>query len=190
MHVPVIPHGLLIMVHNQLFNSLIDTGADYSFMDIEIAKSLHILAVPADGIIVLASESHSLPRFGTTPLLSITPVIVQDTLRMLSPRTHAFELMNLPRHKHQFIIGLDLLHPLFGKNIPTSLLPQPPVDLSTSVASTQVSKPASSLIHTPIPRSALTSAVAQELRNTIDALAGQGYNPSDEERPGEDINPR
>ena len=42
---------------------------------------------------------------------------------MLPPMTHSFELMDLPRHKHQFIVGRDLLRAFFGEQIPMSLLP-------------------------------------------------------------------
>ena len=105
-----------------MFNSLIDTGATHSFIDIEIAKSLNLSILPSNGIIDLASTSHSLPSPGVTTITFI-PVIVQDEMRLLSPMTHPFELMDLPRHKHQFIVGRDLLRPIFGRDIPMSLLP-------------------------------------------------------------------
>ena len=164
-----------------MFNTLIDTGASHSFIDIEIAKSLNIPISPSNGIIDLASTLHSLPSPGMTTI-TFTPVIVQDEFKMLPPMTNAFELMDLPRHKHQFIVGRDLLRPIFGDNIPMSLLPADSSESTSAAASdVRISTPTSSLIHTPIPRLPLSPAVAQELKRDIDALEGQGYIPSDEE---------
>ena len=37
-HIPSLPQGLFLFVHNHIPNALIDTGASHSFIDIEIAK--------------------------------------------------------------------------------------------------------------------------------------------------------
>ena len=181
MHIPSLPHGLFLFVHNQMFNSLIDTGASHSFIDTEIVNSLSIPISPSNVIIDLASTSHSLPSPGIA-VITFTPVIIQGTLNMLPPMTHSFELMDLPRHKHQFIVGRDLLRAFFLKQLPMSLLP-PDADSAPSAAASniRISTPTSSLIHTPIPRMPLSPAVANELKRDIDALEGQGYIPSDEE---------
>ena len=158
---------------NSTFNTLIDTGSTVSIIDEDIAKSLNIPTIPVSGTINLASSSHSLPRIGTTPQITFTPVV----LRQLEPRTHAFEIMSLSR-KYQFIIGMDLLRDLFPHQIPTALLPR---DQTMSSSATNVLGPTSSLIHTPIPRTPLSPATSAQLQHTIDELAGQGYTPSDEE---------
>jgi hypothetical protein len=148
-------------------------------MDIDLAKSLDIPIVPAPGTIQLASASHSLPRFGITPPLSCTLVLVEDSIRTLSQRTHAFELMELPHdQQYQFIVGMDLLREIFPDHIPTSLMSS---DNTPNVAAAVVSGPTSSLIHTPIPRAPLSASVAAELQRDIDALEGQGYIPADEQ---------
>ena len=183
MHIPSLPHGLFLFVYNQMFNTLIDTGASHSFIDIDIAKSLNIPISPSNGVIDLASISHSLPSPGMTTLTFI-PVVIQDKLKMLEAMTNVFELMDLPRHKYQFIVGRDLLRPIFGENIPMSLLPpdsSQSTSLSAAASDVHVPTPISSLIHTPIPRLPLSPAVAHELQRDIDALEGQGYIPPDEE---------
>ena len=181
MHIPSLPHGLFLFVHNHILNTLIDTGASHSFIDIEIAKSLNIPISPSNGVIDLASISHTLASPGMCTI-TVIPVIVQNKIDMLKPMTHSFELMDLPRHKHQFIVGRDLLPSIFGEHVPLSLLP-PNTESSPSAAASdmRVSTPTSSLIHTPIPRMPLSPAVAQELKRDIDALEGQGYIPPDEE---------
>ncbi len=113
-NIPDIPHQLLIVVNNHVFNTLVDCGATCSFMDIDLAKTLDIPIVPALGTIQLASASHSLPRFGTTPPLSFTLVLVEDSIRIHSERTHVFELMELSHdQQYQFIVGMDLLREIF-----------------------------------------------------------------------------
>ena len=141
-------------------------------------KSMNINIIPSSGLIQLASSSHSLPRVGVTPPLTFTPVAVQGTLQQLKPHTHSFEVMTLSTHKYQFILGMDLLRQFFPSQIPTSLLLD---DRTMSSAATSMTGPTSSLIHTPIPRAALSDAVSAQLQHTIDDLAGQGYTPSDEE---------
>ena len=178
LHTPVIPHSLLLRVHDSVFNTLIDTGSTISFIDHDVAKSLNIDIIPSSGIIHLASSSHSLPRIGVTPPLHFTAVIVDGTLQQLTSHTHVFEVMPLATHKYQFILGMDLLRLLFPLQIPTSLLPH---DDSVSASATRTTGPISSLIHTPIPRAPLSHAVTAQLQHTIDELAGQGYTPSDEE---------
>lgn len=162
-----------------MFSTLIDTGSTISFIDRDIANSLGLPITPSAGTIELASSSHSMPRLGVTHPISIIPVVVQETIQQLSPQTHAFEVMPLSR-KYQFILGMDLLRLLFPSTIPTSLLP---ADDSASSSATHMTNtgPVSSLIHTPIPRAALSPAVSAQLQLTINELEGQGYTPSDEE---------
>jgi hypothetical protein len=149
-------------------------------MDIDLAKSLHIPIVPAHGTIQLASASHSLPRFGTTPPLPCTLVLVEDSIRTLSERTHAFELMELPHdQQYQFIVGMDLLREIFPDHIPTSLMSSD--DQSHAAAASVVRGPTSSLIHTPIPRTPLSASIAAELQRDIATLEGQGYIPAEEQ---------
>lgn len=143
-----------------------------------MASTLGLDITPSSGTIQLASSSHSLPRLGVTSPISITPVVVQGTIKQLAPQTHSFEVMPLSTRKYQFILGMDLLRLLFPSQIPMSLLPS---DDSVSSAATHMTTPISSLIHTPIPRAPLSPATSAQLQHTINELEGQGYTPSDEE---------
>jgi hypothetical protein len=125
-HFKLIPQGLLIRLHSHhyTFNSLIDTGATHSFIDAHLVHILKIPILPSSGSpIELASIKHPAPRIGITPLIEFTPVLVHTTLKPLPPRAYAFELLHLPTHKYQFIIGMDLIRSIFKKSIPLSLLP-------------------------------------------------------------------
>jgi hypothetical protein len=59
-------HGLLIQIGDAVFTTLIDTGADYSFMDADTAKALSIPIIYSTGDIQFASRSHSMSRLGVT----------------------------------------------------------------------------------------------------------------------------
>jgi transposase InsO family protein len=165
-----------------VLHTLVDPGATCSFIDADIAYSLRIPTVLVSGTIQLASAAHSVPRMGMTSPLSFTLVLVQDTMQLLSPCTHAFELMQLPVHKYQFIIGMDLLRELFPHHMPTSLMVSDHGASAASAASAVANRgPSSSLIHTPIPRAPLSASLAAELQRDINALEGEGYIPADEE---------
>ncbi len=151
LHTPVIPHSLLLRVHDSVFNTLIDTGSTISFIDHDVAKSLNIDIIPSSGIIHLASSSHSLPRIGVTPPLHFTAVIVDGTLQQLTSHTHVFEVTPLATHKYH--LGHGSVASAVPLQIPTSLLPH---DDSVSASATRTTGPISSLIHTPIPRAPLS----------------------------------
>src|SRR5437588_11504117 len=100
------PNGLFIFMHNHVFYTLIDTGAKYSFMDRDIANTLHIKYTPMQGQILLASAAHKAERIGVTELLTFTPVVsLHDKTWKLPEEAYDFELLDLPHHKYQFIIG-------------------------------------------------------------------------------------
>ena len=69
-------------------------------MDADTAKATGIHIYSAVGNIQFASRSHFMPRIGTTPPITFTPILVADTLTPLSPVTHSFELLDLPTDEY------------------------------------------------------------------------------------------
>ena len=180
MHFPIVPHGLLVRYDNHLFNTLLDTGATCSFIDVTIAHQLGIAILPSSGRINLASTHFSTPRIGITSPLVFTPILIMDTLRVLTPYTHAFELIELPHYKYQFMIGMDLIRRIFPRYIPTSVLLSPNVITHVDRRMAATADITSSLIHIPIPRSNVASTTDSISRNIVPA-EGAGTRPSEEE---------
>jgi transposase InsO family protein len=179
-YLPVIPHSLLLLLQNQLYHTLIDTGADISFIDIEVVRSLDIFISPSRYIVEFASISHQQPSLGVTAPLRVTPILVQDSLisqNQLKP--HAFEILDLSRDVYQFIIGRDLIPLIFGAQIPTSIAcrhsPSPHV-LLAAVTSHILEPPTVSIINT-----SSAHYTPSEIQGLIDPLEGQGYIPFEEQ---------
>jgi hypothetical protein len=166
MHITSVRHSLLIGIHNCIFTSLIDSGADQSVIDIEIAHTLNITILSTKGDIELASASHTIPRIGVTPRVEFTPVIVMDGIQILPERSHSFEVLDLPNHKYQFVIGRDLIPSLFGKAIPTSLLCQENSNQTSTKLKSSIT---------------LASTSTTFMSSTISAQEGCGIIPNEEE---------
>ena len=107
---------LLLILHNNVFTTLIDTGADVSFIDVNLVQFLSIPNNPSNLTIDLASHSMSQQSLGRTVPLVVTPVLILDHIQYApSIPPHAFEILDLDVQQYQFIIGKDLLPILFPK---------------------------------------------------------------------------
>ena len=135
-HLPSIPnnliqHGVLVKCGQHIFNSLVDTGASYSYIDPIVIPILHlqsqvIASADPTAVITLANSSTT-PRGGQVRV-RFQPVSVprnSSTVKILPESNHLFQIMTL-QPEHQFIIGLDLIHRYWPKRIPTALLRPPP----------------------------------------------------------------
>ena len=129
---------LLLIVHDHLYTTLIDTGSDVSFIDISVVQFLSLTIKPSDVLINLASHSITQPSLGRTSPLIITPVIVLDLIQPApAVPPHAFEILDLDIEQYQFIIGRDLIPRLFPKGIPIELVcpsPEPNTITTSAVA--------------------------------------------------------
>lgn len=113
---------LIDKTNNRKFNTLVDTGADVSFMDADLAIELNLQIVPTTGQITLASSKQSIERKGCTSELPFIAMIgtsdLNDSKTIIKSVKHNFELMNLETSQYDFIIGTDLLPTLFPSGIP------------------------------------------------------------------------
>ena len=102
--IPVIRHCLLLLVRNQLYITLIDTGSDVSFIDISVVQSLSLQTRPSTSFITFASQSRYQPSFGLTNPITTIPVIVTHQLSYgTSLRPHAFEVLDLDEDEYQLV---------------------------------------------------------------------------------------
>ena len=140
---------LLLILHDHIYTTLIDTGSDVSFIDISVVQFFSLSTRPSDLLINLASHSISQPSLGRTSPLTVTPVIVLDSIQQApTVPPHIFEILDLDVELYQFIIGKDLMPTLFPKGIPIELVCSNP-DSSTTTSSAVNTIPTSPIEVTP-----------------------------------------
>jgi hypothetical protein len=101
------------------FRTLIDTGANTSFIDGGLASALGLKITLEPGSILLASSTVKSPRCGVTAKLDLTAGIENgDGGLTLQSISHEFQIMNLDVNHYEFIIGTDLLPLVFPNGIP------------------------------------------------------------------------
>ena len=107
-------------VKNRHFGTLVDTGADVSFIDSALAKELGITINPAGpGNVTLAHADITTPREGVTGDFNLTAILsFSESEIAVKPIAHKFELMKLDTSQYSFVIGADLLPFLFPISIP------------------------------------------------------------------------
>ena len=99
----------VIFVHNNIpYRTLVDTGADVSFVDQQLVRKLKLATVPINGTVQLANGSI-IDRFGKLKsALPITALFMSSNSNYPAKDiTHHFEIM--PMNRQSFIIGCDLL---------------------------------------------------------------------------------
>jgi hypothetical protein len=173
-----------LLLREQLYHTLIDTGSDISFIDSSVIQPLNIKTIPSSCIVTMASISHQQNSLGTTEPLVAVPVINDGTLSYLPPlRAHAFEVMDLDANEYQFIIGQDLIPLIFSGQIPTRIVCRepPPIHGTSATTHTSTTTPVSSLLHTPSPRSATFPITAHERQAHMSSLEGEGNIPFEEQ---------
>ena len=170
------PHCLLLLVHNHLFKTLIDTGSDDSFIDTSVVQLLSLTTRHSSSIIGLASASHQQHSFGITHPLVVTPVIVTYSLsygKQLKP--HVFEVLDLDEDEYQFIIGIDLIPLIFPDNIPVTIACRHSPSRIKKLGAVHVVPPSSSLIRTAMAPPPSPNHLP------ISETEGHGYIPVEEE---------
>jgi hypothetical protein len=107
-------------VKNRHFGTLVDTGADVSFIDSALAKKLGIPISPAGpGNVTLAHADITTPREGVTGDFNLTAILSFDESEIAVKQiSHKFELMKLDTSQYSFVIGADLLPLLFPISMP------------------------------------------------------------------------
>lgn len=104
-----------------MFSSLLDTGADTSFMDASLARELGLKIEPVVGTIALAESNRLVQRQGITEPFCLNAVFGLENGSIASRLvSHRFELMDLDVSKHQFVVGTDLLAAIFPDHIPAA----------------------------------------------------------------------
>ncbi len=113
---------LIDTVRDRKFTGLVDTGADTSFIDKNLANELGLQVNAVNGKIQFASNQFNCLREGkTTPLLLTAVIPLESSSDFQSTKIyHSFEVMELDTSKYEFIIGTDLLSIIFPKNIPVT----------------------------------------------------------------------
>ena len=164
------------MINGVFYTTLLDTGADVSCIDEQLAKKLAVPVVPKDGAIKLAHVGLKAGRIGTTSPISLTAVFSMDTPTLGSKAvTHPFEVMALDTKEYQFILGRDLMGRLFPDNIPSAFYLQAPA--STAAASLEPSLCRATVIETLID-DVKTGHI--DPARLINELAGLGETPVEE----------
>lgn len=117
---------VMILLNDQLFNSLVDTGAKVSFMDELLCRELKLPITNPDtnGTVGLAHSKISVPRIGFTeaPVTLLFPCTDRTAIHV----TRRFEL--LPIHNtnnnrdYHFVIGVDLIPILFPNGLPLAYI--------------------------------------------------------------------
>jgi len=114
---------LYFMINGVAFNTLVDTGANVSFMDTSLTKKLGLPIIPVTGNIALAHESSNVERIGQADikLSAIFPCVDRTAIDF----QHTFEL--LPIHNdstkdYHFIVGCDLIRMIFPNGVPLEYL--------------------------------------------------------------------
>jgi len=124
-------------------STLLDTGADVSFIDSSLVTRLNLSVTPADGIVNLAHINIKAPRVGTC-VLTFTAVFPGTDMSPVV-KEHVFEVLPLyapdQQKDYHFILGTDLIHELFPNGIPLSFVPKPAIPLQTRTSSLVVGSP-------------------------------------------------
>jgi RNase H-like domain found in reverse transcriptase/Reverse transcriptase (RNA-dependent DNA polymerase)/Integrase core domain/Integrase zinc binding domain/Chromo (CHRromatin Organisation MOdifier) domain/Retrotransposon gag protein/Zinc knuckle len=105
-------------VRNRHFATLVDTGANVSFIDSALVKELSLSVKPLTGTIELAKPGLVAKREGITDILSLQAIFTFQTDIAVQQVAHVFELMELHVDQYQFVIGKDLLKILFPVSLP------------------------------------------------------------------------
>ena len=112
------PSAVLFKYQDHVYRTLVDTGADVSFVDTSLIEKFNLDIKSIPGKIYLAQNGTTSDRLGQTQPLSITAMLVSEHNDLPSMEfTHKFEVMNL-RREYAFIIGIDLLEVLFPHQMP------------------------------------------------------------------------
>jgi hypothetical protein len=122
-------HSIMVSLHGQLFNSLLDTGADVSFIDKDLATELGLSIRPptSGGSVHLAHAGFTVPRTGNAN--AEVTMFFPQTNRVSVSLSHDFEIMPLfsKTSDYHFTIGKDLLPSLFPDGLPSPYYAKVPV---------------------------------------------------------------
>jgi hypothetical protein len=124
----IMPKSLpvMLLVNNQVFNTLVDTGADVSFIDEAITKELNLQidTTNCNGALSMAHANMTTKRIGQVQL-DFT-VLFPHTDRKTMQLKHKYEVLPLftPNKDYHFVIGRDLIPSIFPAGIPLAYLPE------------------------------------------------------------------
>jgi hypothetical protein len=134
-------HEVLFAFRGQVYTTLLDTGADTSFIDSALVKELELPVIPLPGKVCLAQAGVTADRIGKTPPLEMMVLFPAPHLPMDGMCiTHAFEILPLDSPRYRFILGTDLIPLLFPVSIPSAYIPAPAL-VSTETGPTAVPTP-------------------------------------------------
>ena len=119
--------SIMILFNDQLYNSLVDSGSDISFIDQDLVKQFKLD--------VDASNARGLIRFANPKLSSARVGCVKIEVKLLFPASdmkainiqHKFEVMEVhePCTKdYHFVIGRDMIPIIFPDALPIEYLPE------------------------------------------------------------------
>ena len=115
---------ILFSFKDFIFPTLMDSGANCSFIDQQLIKQFNLPITPSTGHIQLAHPNTCIPRIGKTNSIRVNVFFMCPKHdRSSITIDHKFEVMKLPSSSYQFIIGSDLVDALFPDGyVPTSFL--------------------------------------------------------------------
>ncbi len=182
---------VMFQIDNQLFGTLVDSGAEVSCVDKSVVKELNlpIDAASATGVLQMADSELRVPRLGrvTIPFTAFFPSSDLPPCHL----SHSFEIMSLSspesRTDYQFLIGADLLPTFFGGSVPIQFLSTAPAvtkrqQFPAVEAVCVVSAHAADGLYSPAPSAVLeTSSLDQlsshvSLGKSIRSLESSGVN--------------
>ena len=119
-------YTVLFIFKGKVYNTLLDSGANRSIIDYDLAKELNIKIVNQPGSITLGEKGSSATRIGFTESIKVDAIFPcpKYELKMKSV-TLPFELMRLDTSSYHFIIGQALIHQFFPNGIPLEYIPCP-----------------------------------------------------------------
>jgi hypothetical protein len=135
--------GPLVVIQGSSFESMVDSGAQCSFMDQAVTSELDLAITPLAGAINLAHAGIAAERIGKTEPVTMDVLFPNYKLKLKSKAiTHSFEVLPLRNNDYQIIIGMDLIPLLFPNGVPLEFLPptrhSPPSHSAPSVASATI----------------------------------------------------
>ena len=123
------PTLLPIYIQGQLFYGLPDTGASSSCLDPLLPAKFGLTITPVTGMVKLANVNIQTERIGTCDITA--DIIIPDNNKMIK-FDHTFDVFPVFEYDkgYHFIIGRDILYPLFHQGLSSSLFaPDPHVKL-------------------------------------------------------------
>jgi Retrotransposon gag protein/Aspartyl protease len=162
---------LMLTVQGRTFLTKIDSGADRSLIDQQLAAELQLAVRPITGVVQLAAEHAKVPRVGAVEMTAVFTFL--GTMRSPESVNSEYEVFPLGK-RCRFLIGMDLIRVLWPDNVPTMFMtpaPQrlPPATPVTEVAAVVVGEDDDSSFAVQVVDVQSTQQLLEEMRQVAHA---------------------